>query len=77
MHRPRSPRRATSARALSADPALAAAVMDALIESTVSAGRTLVVVTHDDDVAARCARLVRVRDGRILSDVRQGPEGVR
>lgn len=53
------------------------AVMDALIESTVSAGRTLVVVTHDDDVAARCARLVRVRDGRILSDVRQGSEGVR
>ena len=48
-----------------------AAVMDALIDSTVSRGRTLVVVTHDDDVAARCGRLVRVRDGRILDDVRR------
>lgn len=46
-------------------------VMDALIDSTVSRGRTLVVVTHDDDVAVRCGRLVRVRDGRILDDVRR------
>lgn len=46
-------------------------VIDALIDSTVSRGRTLVVVTHDDDVAARCGRLVRVRDGRILDDVRR------
>ena len=47
-----------------------AAVMDALIDSTVSRGRTLVVVTHDDAVAARCARLIRVRDGRIEEDAR-------
>ena len=42
-------------------------VMDALLWSTTGQGRTLVVVTHDADVAARCTRTVAVRDGRILS----------
>ncbi|HWU46409.1 MAG TPA: ABC transporter ATP-binding protein [Humibacter sp.] len=41
-------------------------VMDALIGSTTERGRTLVVVTHDEDVAARCGRIVRLRDGRIV-----------
>jgi putative ABC transport system ATP-binding protein len=41
--------------------------MDALLWSTTGQGRTLVVVTHDADVAARCTRTVAVRDGRILS----------
>ena len=44
------------------------AVLSSLIGSTVSRGRTLVVVTHDPTVAASCSRLVRVRDGRIESD---------
>ncbi|WP_067199098.1 ABC transporter ATP-binding protein [Microbacterium sp. XT11] len=42
-------------------------VMDALLWSTTGQGRTLVVVTHDADVAARCSRVVAVRDGRIVS----------
>ncbi|WP_454172738.1 ABC transporter ATP-binding protein [Microbacterium maritypicum] len=42
-------------------------VMDALLWSTTGQGRTLVVVTHDPDVAARCTRTVAVRDGRIIS----------
>ncbi len=33
-------------------------------------GQTLVMVTHEEDVARRCARVVRFRDGRILSDER-------
>ena len=33
------------------------------------AGMTIMVVTHDESVAARCQRVVRVRDGRIESDV--------
>jgi len=41
-------------------------VMDALIASTTDRGRTLVVVTHDEGVAARCGRVVRLRDGRIV-----------
>ena len=43
-------------------------VMDALIGSTTGQGRTLVVVTHDEDVAARCSRVVLLRDGRIVSE---------
>ncbi|HWD63369.1 MAG TPA: hypothetical protein VG369_12785, partial [Humibacter sp.] len=41
-------------------------VMDALIASTTGRGRTLVVVTHDEGIAARCGREVRLRDGRIV-----------
>lgn len=40
-------------------------VMDALLGSTVGDGRTLVVVTHDERVAARCSRVVRMSDGRV------------
>lgn len=40
--------------------------MDALLRMTVDYARTLVVVTHDADVAARCSRTVHMRDGRIV-----------
>ncbi|WP_082057063.1 ABC transporter ATP-binding protein [Psychromicrobium lacuslunae] len=43
-------------------------VMDALLNSTVGLGKTLILVTHDAAVAARCGRLVRLQDGRIISD---------
>jgi len=33
-------------------------------------GRTLVVITHEDDVAARAKRVVRLRDGEIIMDER-------
>lgn len=42
-------------------------VMNALLWSTTGQGRTLLVVTHDADVAARCSRVVAVRDGQIVS----------
>lgn len=42
-------------------------VMDALLWSTTGQGRTLLVVTHDPEVAARCSRVVSVRDGRVVS----------
>ncbi|MGM7665966.1 ABC transporter ATP-binding protein [Microbacterium sp. A93] len=42
-------------------------VMDALLWSTTGQGRTLVLVTHDGDVAARCSRTVHVRDGLIVT----------
>ena len=33
------------------------------------AGRTVVVITHEDEVAHRAKRIVRMRDGKIISDV--------
>lgn len=42
-------------------------VMDALLWSTTGQNRTLVVVTHDPEVAARCTRTVAMRDGRVVS----------
>ncbi|MBF4625826.1 ABC transporter ATP-binding protein [Clavibacter sp. VKM Ac-2872] len=50
------------------DSATGVGVMDALLHSTVAQGRTLMVVTHDESVAARCTRIVRLVDGRIISD---------
>ncbi|WP_300266929.1 ABC transporter ATP-binding protein [Microbacterium sp.] len=41
-------------------------VMDALLWSSTGQGRTLLVVTHDADVAARCSRTVHVRDGHVV-----------
>ncbi len=33
-----------------------------------AAGRTIVMITHEADVAARARRLVRIRDGRVVED---------
>ncbi len=35
-------------------------------------GITVVMVTHEMDVARRCQRIVRVKDGRVLSDEKTG-----
>ncbi|QJA00117.1 ABC transporter ATP-binding protein [Leifsonia sp. PS1209] len=43
-------------------------VMDALIGSTTGRGRSLVVVTHDEEVAARCSRVLRLADGCIVDE---------
>jgi putative ABC transport system ATP-binding protein len=33
-------------------------------------GQTVVVITHDSAVAARCDRTIRIHDGRIVADER-------
>ncbi|MEW4569493.1 ABC transporter ATP-binding protein [Tautonia sp. JC769] len=38
-------------------------------------GQTIVLVTHEPDIAARCRRVVRLRDGRVESDDPSGPDG--
>lgn len=48
------------------DSRTSAEVMDALLWSSTGQGRTLLVVTHDAEVAARCSRTVHVRDGRVV-----------
>jgi putative ABC transport system ATP-binding protein len=35
-------------------------------------GRTIVVITHEDEVAKHASRVVRVSDGKIVSDTRPG-----
>jgi len=38
-----------------------------------AAGRTVVLITHEDDVAAQAKRVIVLADGRIASDVRHAP----
>ena len=49
-----------------------AQVLHLLLGSTTGRGRTLILVTHDETVAAACDRTVRLRDGRIVSDTSTG-----
>jgi putative ABC transport system ATP-binding protein len=36
-------------------------------------GRTVVIITHEDDIASFCKRVVRLRDGQIYEDTRAVP----
>ena len=39
-----------------------------ILEQLHQAGRTVILITHDNDLATRAGRIIRVRDGHILSD---------
>jgi lipoprotein-releasing system ATP-binding protein len=78
--------RVAIARALANDPALiladepsgnldtrnAAAVFDIFARLVAEQNRTVIVVTHDAELAARAGRRVHLVDGRIVSDEHQG-----
>ncbi|MEW1905807.1 ABC transporter ATP-binding protein [Streptomyces sp. NPDC090109] len=53
------------------DSAMAGQVMDLLCELNRDEGQTIVLVTHDSAIGARVPRLLRMRDGRLVDDVRQ------
>jgi putative ABC transport system ATP-binding protein len=39
-----------------------------LLESLTSEGKNVIMVTHNDELAARCGRIIRIRDGMIIED---------
>ncbi|MFC5667420.1 ABC transporter ATP-binding protein [Kitasatospora misakiensis] len=45
----------------------------ALIDGLNATGRTVVLITHEDEVARHAKRVLRLVDGVIVSDVRQAP----
>jgi putative ABC transport system ATP-binding protein len=45
----------------------------AIIDRLNASGRTVVLITHEDEVARHAKRVVRLVDGRVVSDVRQAP----
>jgi len=81
--------RATIARALVSRPAIvwadeptgnldtqmAEQIMELLHELNRVEGQTIVLVTHDQGIGLSCQRLLRLRDGRIVSDERQVADG--
>jgi putative ABC transport system ATP-binding protein len=44
------------------------AVIDLLFDLHRETGTTLLLITHDPVLAARCQRIVRIQDGRIVSE---------
>ncbi|MBO9531376.1 MAG: ABC transporter ATP-binding protein [Solirubrobacteraceae bacterium] len=48
----------------------------AIFDGLAAQGRTIVLITHEDDVARRAGRILRIDDGRITSDRRRRAPGV-
>ncbi len=44
-------------------------IMD-VFDSLRGDGQTIIIVTHEEHIAARCKRVIRLRDGQIASDVK-------
>ncbi|RCS24969.1 ATP-binding cassette domain-containing protein [Phyllobacterium salinisoli] len=59
------------------DTATGKQIADLLFQTQREYGLTLVLVTHDTALAARCEREIRVRSGRIESDGTSRPEAAR
>ncbi|HEY2137509.1 MAG TPA: ABC transporter ATP-binding protein [Xanthobacteraceae bacterium] len=55
------------------DSASTAVVADLLFNLQRDTGMTLVLVTHDEGLAARCNRCIRIRDGEVAEDRIQSP----
>lgn len=49
-------------------------IIDLLFDLNKKLGSTLFIVTHDDELAARCQRTVNLKDGQIISDKTKKPK---
>ncbi len=49
----------------------------ALLQQLNSGGMTIVLVTHENDIAAFAGRVVHFRDGKVVSDTRQSPRSAK
>lgn len=52
------------------DAATGHSIVELLFARRVETGATLIVITHDPELAQRCARVITLGDGRIVSDTR-------
>ncbi len=55
------------------DAATGASVIDLMVELNRESGATLVLVTHDPDLAGRARRVIRLQGGRVVSDTAAAP----
>ncbi|GLZ07486.1 peptide ABC transporter ATP-binding protein [Actinomadura sp. NBRC 104412] len=55
---------------------VAGAGVMALLRELNRTGTTVLIITHDDDIAATAPRRIRVRDGRIIADDVPSPAGL-
>ena len=50
-------------------------ILDTLIRIN-KTGKTIVIVTHETEIANKCNRIIELEDGKIISDIRKGKNGL-
>ena len=56
------------------DTATGEAIIELILARRAETGATLIIITHDEALARRAERIIRIHDGRIASDERASDE---